>query len=323
MKNGMKLEIEVASNADKYYSLKPTPSDLELFAVSVKLFIGMSYLSMPNTLAQCGIIGGNLLFAFVTGINGITMWQTLKLGQAFPGVRSFSDLGERIYGLTGRIIVDLSILVNQVCTCISYLYFVASQLDFIACQLAAVCLGNQFNMLLLMFPVILMSMAGSYKFLGALSVPSLVIALVGMMVMLVNSFYLAARGEIEGHSSSLEYFDTIKMLGRIGLAMYIFDANAIILSVSYEANEKRVYYPKVLMWSLAFSLAVFTLFATICYYVYRDQAEPIFTMSLVPLNAINVFILACISFNALTSYPLQILTAFDVVERFFKVDPDS
>jgi hypothetical protein len=28
-----------------------TPSDLQLFMISVKLFFGISYLSMPNTLA--------------------------------------------------------------------------------------------------------------------------------------------------------------------------------------------------------------------------------------------------------------------------------
>ena len=50
-----------------------TPSDLQLFMISVKLFFGISYLSMPNTLAQCGIVGGICLFVFVMGLNGLTM----------------------------------------------------------------------------------------------------------------------------------------------------------------------------------------------------------------------------------------------------------
>jgi len=50
-----------------------TPSDLQLFFVTVKLFFGISYLSMPNTFAQCGLIGGILLFTIVISINGLTM----------------------------------------------------------------------------------------------------------------------------------------------------------------------------------------------------------------------------------------------------------
>jgi hypothetical protein len=50
-----------------------TPSDLQLFFVTVKLFFGISYLSMPNTFAQCGLFGGMMLFTIVITINGITM----------------------------------------------------------------------------------------------------------------------------------------------------------------------------------------------------------------------------------------------------------
>lgn len=89
-----------------------TPSDLQLFFVTVKLFFGISYLSMPNTFAQCGLIGGILLFSLVITINGITMLQILKVAENYSNVLSYSDLGERVFGKRGRVIVDVCILVK-------------------------------------------------------------------------------------------------------------------------------------------------------------------------------------------------------------------
>jgi len=39
-------------------------------------------------------------------------------------------------------------------------------------------------------------------------------------------------------------------------------------------------------------------------------------MSLVPINTLILFIFTCVCINALTSYPVQILAAFNVIERF-------
>ena len=61
-------------------------------------------------------------------------------------------------------------------------------------------------------------------------------------------------------------------------------------------------------------------FATFGYIVYRGETEPIFTMSLVPINGLITFVLFCVCMNAFVSYPIQILAAFDIGEQhpFFK-----
>ena len=172
-------------------------------------------------------------------------------------------------------------------------------------------------MLILVIPVILMSSIGSYKFLGSLSIPSVFIAITGMLCIFYYSFSQIAFGEHSIHQNSeLKLFDFDKILGRIGLAMYIFDGNAIVVNIRAEANEKKAYYPRILLKAIIFSLCLFTFFATICYCVYREQAQPIFTMSLTPINGLVAFIVVCICINALTSYPIQILAAFTIIERF-------
>ena len=165
-----------------------TPSDLQLFMISVKLFFGISYLSMPNTLAQCGIIGGISLFVFVMGLNGLTMLQLIWTSEKFRGVTNYSDLGEKIYGKGGRRFVNACILIKQLCACISYLYFVSTQLDFVMCEAMGLCYGNRVFIVILVVPVFLMSMANSYSFLSYLSIPSIMIAILGMLCTFFYSF---------------------------------------------------------------------------------------------------------------------------------------
>lgn len=70
----------------------------------------------------------------------------------------------------------------------TYLYFVATQLDFIICQEVGKCLGNKIYMLVLIIPVILMSSIGSYKFMSYLSIPSVLIACLGMLCIFYYAF---------------------------------------------------------------------------------------------------------------------------------------
>lgn len=112
-------------------------------------------------------------------------------------------------------------------------------------------------------------------------------------------------------------------MGRIGLAMYLFDGTAIVINVRSEAGRNKEKYPAILMKAITFDLTLFIGFAIICYSVYREDTLPIFTMSLVPINSMVIFIFACICINALTSYPVQILAAFAIIEKFTLSPSDS
>jgi amino acid permease len=188
------------------------------------------------------------------------------------------------------------------------------QLDFVLCQAAGTCYGNKPFILALTVPVIIMSLANSYKFLSYLSIPSIVIAILGMICIFFYAFSELALGRTS--HSELKYFDIYSIIGRIGLAMYIFDGNAIVLSIRAEAREKKAQYPSILKRAIVFTLVLFIVFSTICYYVYREQSQPIFTTGLTPLNSLIIFILTCICINALTSYPVQMLAAFNILEKF-------
>lgn len=104
--------------------------------------------------------------------------------------------------------------------------------------------------------------------------------------------------------------------------MYLFDGTAIIINVRAEAGLNKQRYPRILLKAIIFDLVLFICFSVICYSVYREHTQPIFTMSLVPINAMVIFIFVCVCINALTSYPIQILAAFAIIEKFI-IDPND
>lgn len=104
--------------------------------------------------------------------------------------------------------------------------------------------------------------------------------------------------------------------------MYLFDGTAIIINVSAEAGPNKAKYPSILMKAITFDLTLFICFASICYYVYREETMPLFTMSLLPINSLVLFIFFCVCINALTSYPVQILAAFSIIEKFILTSND-
>jgi len=164
--------------------------------------------------------------------------------------------------------VNACILIKQLCACISYLYFVSTQLDFVMCEAMGLCYGNRVFIVVLVVPVFLMSMANSYSFLSYLSIPSIIIAILGMLCTFFYSFSELLGGKTS--NQPLVYFDLERVLGRFGLAMYIFDGNAIVVNIRAEAGEKKKHYSQILKNSIVFTIILFVIYSSICYYVYRE-----------------------------------------------------
>ena len=105
------------------------------------------------------------------------------------------------------------------------------------CQTTGTCLGNRTYILILTIPIILLSTADSYRILSYLSIPSILIAITGMLCTFFFSFSQLLQGQTS--SSPVVWFDLGGVLGRFGLAMYIFDGNAIVVNIRAEAREKK------------------------------------------------------------------------------------
>ena len=126
-------------------------------------------------------------------------------------------------------------------------------------------------------------------------------AIIGMVSIVGYCGDKMANHESVNHEIS--YFNVSGFFGHIGVAMFLFEGNAVILNVRSETKDQEK-YPKILIMALISAICVFTGFALICYFTYLDETLPIFTLNLVPINGFVIFIMVCVCFNALCSYPV-------------------
>ena len=112
---------------------------------------------------------------------------------------------------------------------------------------------------------------------------------------------------------SLKVFDIKEFFGNIGVAMFVFEGNACVINVRAETINTNK-YPKILTLAVTTVITLFMIFATTAYVTYKDDCDPIFVLSLKPVNGFVTFIYFCVCINAFISYPVQILAAFDIAE---------
>ena len=92
-------------------------------------------------------------------------------------------------------------------------------------------------MVMLIVPVIIISSFDSYKYYSYLSIPSIILAISGMMMIFVYASQAFSAGTTS--KSPIEWFNAHGFFGRIGLAMYIFDGNAVVINIRGEARDKH------------------------------------------------------------------------------------
>jgi len=76
----------------------------------------------------------------------------------------------------------------------------------------------------------------------------------------------------------IKYFDAFQVFGHIGIAMFAFEGNCVILNIRAEARNKRA-YPSLLVASIASVLALYMAFATVGYLTYRGLTKDFITFN--------------------------------------------
>ena len=204
---------------------------------TAKLFFGNAYLSIPKTFSYSGIVGGILMFTIVGLINCYTMLLNLKVADRHPRIGTYSKLSSKVFGPVGKIIVDISIWIMQLSCCISYLFFIGKQLEDIISHETDFQKDKSFYILLLTIPAMPICWIETYTYLSYFSIAGITVALIGMGCMFGYNFNLLANHEAV--YTDLKYFDVFGMLGHIGVAMFVFEGNAVIMNVRAEARNKH------------------------------------------------------------------------------------
>ena len=107
----------------------------------------------------------------------------------------------------------------------------------------------------------------SYTFLSYFSIAGISVALVGMVCMF--GFFINLLATNEAVYTPVNWFNISGMFGHIGVAMFVFEGNAVIMNVRAEARHKDK-YPFILKSAILFTVILFMSFASLCYITYRD-----------------------------------------------------
>jgi amino acid permease len=99
--------------------------------------------------------------------------------------------------------------------------------------------------------------------------------------------------------------------------MFVFEGNGIVPNLNNEAKDKRR-YPFILVLAVITVISFYLLLSNLCYFTYRGDTLDYVTANL-PINGFTIFLYILFSINAITSYPIQILCAFEIIEdlKFF------
>jgi amino acid permease len=127
--------------------------------------------------------------------------------------------------------------------------------------------GAWFYILVLTIPAMPICWFESYTFLSYFSIAGISVALVGMICMFGFCINLFLTNQYV--HTPINLFDFSGMVGHIGVAMFVFEGNAVIMNVRAETKNQKA-YPTILRSAIIFTVLLFMTFATICYLTYRN-----------------------------------------------------
>lgn len=108
-------------------------------------------------------------------------------------------------------------------------------------------------------------------------------------------------------------FDPIGLPMFFGVAMFMYEGNAVALEIYNQMEDRQKSYPKALAGSLGFATFMIILTGGLCYSAYGNEVKDIVLLSL-PRNPITAAVQIAYSLGVLCSYALQISPAFKILK---------
>ena len=154
-------------------------------------------------------------------------------------------------------------------------------------------------MLLVTIPL---SLLKTYTYLSYVSMAGIACALVGGFMMIGFCSDKIANGQqVPG---DMKIFEIKDFFGYIGIAMFAFEGNGVVINLRAEARDKAR-YPAILRLAILAIIVWYMILATLAYATFKDKAGLYdYVTSNLPLNAFTIPINILFCLNALTSYPL-------------------
>jgi amino acid permease len=130
----------------------------------------------------------------------------------------------------------------QMSVCCGYLFFIAEQVDYIACEDAGYCGHKNMYILLLTIPALPVSFIRTYTFVSYVVMVGITVAIAGLVSMMgytteVMTNKTGCNVLEPPYECSIQTWSTIGVFGHIGFAMFVFEGNAAVINIRSEAKH--------------------------------------------------------------------------------------
>lgn len=144
-------------------------------------------------------------------------------------------------------------------------------------------------------------MIKTYTYLSYVSMSGIFGTLLGGLLLIIYCTEHLSSGDYS--HDEIKLFDVTKMFGYIGITIFVFEGNGVVINLRAESKDKQK-YRFMLYLAILTVITWYMLLGTITYITYRSQVMEYISWNLVPINAFTLIINILFCYNALTSYPV-------------------
>jgi len=229
---------------------------------------------------------------------------------------TYSDIGFAAFGITGRAIVDFSLLTSQIGFCCAYLIFISENLSTYMPSVEK----NQWLVFLLP-PLFLLTLIKDLSKFAIFSLFAQVSNIFAFTVVYWFDFQHLHLAQVHPKEFSLEGFPYY-----FSVAIYCFEGAGMILSLEESiAEDLRPSFKKFFISTIIGITTLYITFGAAGYLSYGPDTKDIITLNLPVEGGFNFAILvkSCLCISLFFTYPIMLFPVFSILEKKLEIGSSS
>ncbi|CCK71982.1 Avt4p KNAG_0I01970 [Huiozyma naganishii CBS 8797] len=307
--------LPVASVKALVSEVRGTASTGKVFLLLLKSFIGTGVLFLPSGFANGGLLFSIAMLVFF-GVYSYWCYYILIESKIATKVKSFGDIGLKLYGPWLKFVILFAIVSTQVGFSGAYMIFTAKNLSAFVENVFHV---SDINLpMIMLFQLVVYVPLSFVRNISKLSLPSLVANFFIMAGLVIVLFFTAKQLFIDSGMKVAEGIifgvNHERWSLFIGTAIFAFEGIGLIIPVQDTMRHPEK-FPLVLKLVILTATCLFISVATIGYLAYGSSVQTVILLNLPQGNVFVLLIQLFYSMAIMLSTPLQLYPAIKIIEN--------
>eukprot|EP00468_Gymnochlora_sp_CCMP2014_P000029 CAMPEP_0167741940 /NCGR_PEP_ID=MMETSP0110_2-20121227/1139_1 /TAXON_ID=629695 /ORGANISM="Gymnochlora sp., Strain CCMP2014" /LENGTH=505 /DNA_ID=CAMNT_0007626055 /DNA_START=887 /DNA_END=2404 /DNA_ORIENTATION=+ len=295
----------------------------------MKAFVGIGILAVPGAVAEAGYILGSLFLVLIAWVSyycsllllnckDIVLERRraalaegkLESSQAkdLPAIVTFQDLGFLVGGQSGKLAVEISLVISQMSFVCAYYLFIGQMIS-LAIDKSGFVNSKMFWTILSCIASIPLVYIKSVKNLVFPAIFADIIIVFGILTVIVYDFL-----EIDTVHENVEAFRFGGLPLFFGIAVFAFEGIGMVLPVA-QSMENQKEFPSVLRHSFIHLLVALIIIGALSYSAYGGHTKNPILLSL-PRTPFVTSIMLLYCFALYCTVPIQMFPATNILEKY-------